>query len=84
MFLSVVSADEDFVSGNYTIAMKKNLEIACTTIDIINDSVPEGSEFFTVKLRASALIKLGGFPEAKITIVDDDEGTGIVISCYDL
>ena len=71
MFLSLVSADEDFFSGNYTITMKKNSKITCITIDIIKDSVPEGSEFFTVKLRESALIELGSLPEAKITIVDD-------------
>ena len=64
--------------------MKKKLEITCTTIGIINDSVPEGSESFTVKLRESALIKLGSFPEAKITIVDDHRGTVVVIGSYDL
>ena len=64
--------------------MKKNPTIACTTITIIKDSEPESSEYFTVKLRESALIELGRFPEANIVIVDDDEGTVIVISSYDL
>ena len=59
--------------------MKKTSQISCTTIDIIEDKEPENSEFFTVKLRESALIELGKFSEANITIVDDDEGAVVVI-----
>ena len=64
--------------------MKKNSQIACTTIDIEDDKFLEGSEYFTVKLIASEQIKLGRFPEANITIVDDFEGTVVVIGSYDL
>ena len=77
--LLFVSADEDFVSGNYTITMKKNYEIACTTINITRDSEPEVSEYFTIILKASDQIKLGRFPEIYIVIVEDDGGTVVVI-----
>ena len=57
---------------------------ACTTIVTKDDEFFEGSENFTVKLVASDQIKLGRFPEAHITIMDDDEGTVVVTRSYDL
>ena len=48
------------------------------------DEFLEGSEYFTVKLIASNGIELGRFPEANTTIVDDIEGTVVVLDSYDL
>ena len=64
--------------------MKKKSQTACTKIDINNNEICEDSEYFTVKLRESALIKLGMYPQAKITIVCDTKGTVVVIGSYDL
>ena len=56
--------------------------MACTKIK--DFKIIEHSEHFTLKLIASDGIKLGRFPEANITIVDDCGGTVVVISSCDL
>jgi glucose/arabinose dehydrogenase len=77
------TAGSDYVSKTGTLSFAAGVSSQSVTVDVIGDTVVEGDEHFGVQLSNAQ-----GAPivesTAKVTIIDDDPGTGLRLSVGDV
>ena len=71
MFVNI-TAPEDYTAVNVLLSFNASNNVACTTIDIIDDSFVENDETFTVTLDSVGNNVVISNKTGTVTILDDD------------
>lgn len=75
MINSTITADEDFVSVALTLALTSGTDGVCFNVDVIDDTIVETDQSFTLELSSSsmaAVVTMGG--EVTTVTINDNDG----------